>query len=695
MTTFNDDEADYFLDYSDALITPTTSKEVPLDDTFTVLDSQWARNAFLISSANYTDTDDIKNRFWSSASTKFTDTRMGGSIGVNARPQWCRYSDIRVSGLMTERTPVSIGSQGNHGMGRFYSEAIDDNSQVIYMRFGVPQYTSLLGFFMNAFSYDAAKLARTGNTKGVIGSTVDVVGHLLFARAFPPIALALMASRFISFFFSRPVSKYYTLKPTMFNYWVAVNSLVQHIAVNIGLLTAEEASEKDQKKGATYTLDETYMKQLHNMLPGIILENGVIDVKAIANRAQVMANVKMDNEYQALNRGTEDDYIGFVKKYDGQKLSNPPGSTTQNWLNQVVQFNYYVDKTSKVIGAGIEWITDAVDPRQDVTTGEVKKSNPDEPGFFKFLDAEFRDGSQFAVFRVDHTGPANESFSNAVGESDISSKLNSVGSTIRENKFSFSGGNISDDMFTNAAEFIVTGVKETLGSVASMATGGLSNIFSALTSGSYMDIPKNWKSSTANLPRMSYTMTLISPYNNPVSRLQNIYIPLAMIMCGTLPLSAGKQSYVSPFLVQVFDKGRAQTKLGIIDSLSITRGTSNLGFSNSGQPLAIDVTFTITDLSSIMHMPIGTGSIFDMDVAMDEDNILYDYLAVLSGQDIYSQIYMLSKAQLKYKKLMRNFGTLNSKAYWASWTHHTFTDVIPVGNLMSAFVQGNSTLARN
>jgi hypothetical protein len=84
----------------------------------------------------------------------------------------------------------------------------------------------------------------------------------------------------------------------------------------------------------------------------------------------------------------------------------------------------------------------------------------------------------------------------------------------------------------------------------------------------------------------------------------NIYIPLAMIMAGALPLATGKQSYTSPFLCEVHDRGRLLTRLGIIDSLSITRGTSNLGFNNVGKAMSMEISFSVLDLSSIMSMPI-------------------------------------------------------------------------------------------
>ena len=54
-------------------------------------------------------------------------------------------------------------------------------------------------------------------------------------------------------------------------------------------------------------------------------------------------------------------------------------------------------------------------------------------------------------------------------------------------------------------------------------------------------------------------------------------VPLSMLLAGALPKSTGKHSYDAPFLVEIYDKGKAQTRLGIIDSISITRGVGRLG----------------------------------------------------------------------------------------------------------------------
>src|SRR5690606_182455 len=121
-----------------ALVKTRTS--APQDALSTVLDRDWMKRSFMVSDAYLDEKVDRQNRYLSSADLKFTDTRLGRNIGVNSRPQFTRYSDIRRKGRVASRTDVStISTNGNFGMGRYYSEAIDDTAQTIYMRFGVPE----------------------------------------------------------------------------------------------------------------------------------------------------------------------------------------------------------------------------------------------------------------------------------------------------------------------------------------------------------------------------------------------------------------------------------------------------------------------------------------------------------------------------------------------------------------------------
>jgi hypothetical protein len=209
---------------------------------------------------------------------------------------------------------------------------------------------------------------------------------------------------------------------------------------------------------------------------------------------------------------------------------------------------------------------------------------------------------------------------------------------------------------------------------------------------------------------MSYTINLVSPYGNPMSQMMNIHIPLACLLALALPLSTGKQSYTSPFLIEIYDKGRQQSRLAIVDSMSVTRGTGNLGFTNEGHVMAIDVSFTVKDLSSVLHMPIAQGISFSAAAAgaiaggalagvvgaaggfglgaiaagaFDEDTVFTDYMAVLGGMGLADQIYAWRKYKLNLTKTMANFSTWSSWAHWASWAGNT-----PPGRLISMVYKG-------
>lgn len=639
------------------------------------LDRDWAKSAFLIADNNLDNDVDVQNRYWSSASAKFTDTRMGGNLGINARPQFTRYSDIRSIGRLRSRSPVSLSNiSGNHGMGRYYSEAIDDPAQTIYLRFGVPQFNSLTNFIARAFDPNLSSMARTGRGNSVLYSLGKIAGSAVTIAAFPALSVGILSMQAISSFFMRPTSKFYTMKPTMHLYWLTVNTLVNTLAVNRGVMPKTLAPPSQQRLGKPFELDAEYMNQLSSLMPDLFKEGSYIDVFSIANRTQRLANRMLRADTAALESGNFDTYTGYLRKeYLGNNssatyLTNENGDMRLGvWLDKVASFLYYQEDTTSQI---------EVDPRVDGTTidpNDPKSGQKQDPGFFQSiaenLDAEFDNGSMFATFKVNHTGSVSESFSNSVVESDLSQKLNSMSSQSRQARFAFAEGNVVGDTVNS----IMSGISDLATGILDGVTMGFSKILPVLGGSGYIDIPKHWQSSTANLPRTSYTMKLISPYGNTMSQIMNIDIPLAMLLAGALPLSTGKQSYTSPFLCQLYDRGRCQVRLGMIESLSITRGTSTLGFNTKGNALALDVTFQIVDMSSIMHMPISPGKIFDADMTLDEDNILMDYLAVLAGQDIYSQIYAIPKAKLAAAKRIAQARKLTSSAYWASLFHEEST----------------------
>lgn len=664
-----------------------------VDSVDQLLDNTWVKTAFLINDDQLSTTMDITNRYWTSAETKFTDTRLGANIGINARPQFTPYADIPVKGKLTGRTDVSVQyTGGDYGMGAYYSEAIDDNSQTIYIRAGVPSFNSLLSFMTGAFDADLSSLVRTGRTKSAFYSVGKMVGTVAFVVAFPTLSAVMVANRLINTFFSRPTSKFYTMKPTMHLYWSSVNMLVNTIAINAGIMPRwMDDAVKDQKVGNPWKVDQEQLGVLHTLMPDVFTSQSGYDIFAMANKAQRIANQQMEDAYNSFNNGTSTDYLGLVQKAYQSKVTDPLGrkdgvTGLMNFIDHYLKFGYYTKEDTSSNTA-------EVTPKLDAAGNKIQTP---PAGFGDYFDAEFRQGSQFAVFKVDHTGSVSESVSNSAVESDLSNKFNGLSSTMREARFSFAEGNVAPGGIGAAIETAMGAVKDVVEGTLDGVTGGIFGGLAGLAGGGFIDIPKHWQSSNVTLPRMSYSMTLIAPYGNIISRMQNIYIPLSMIMALAYPHTMGKQSYGSPFLVQVYDQGRCQCPMGLVESFTVTRGTSNLPFTNRGAVLAIEVQFSILDLSSIMHMPLSTGSLFGTDTTLDEDNLLMDYLAVLAGQDVYSQFYSIPKAKLALAKKFRQVEKLTSPAYWASFVHEKTTSgmlsyIVP-GGLLEAALPGTAVL---
>ncbi len=620
------------------------------------LDRDWVKVSFMVTDDDISDKTDIANRYWSSASSKFTDGRLGCNIGINQRPQWTRYSDIRVKGRIQDRNSVSISNvSGNYGMGRGYSEAIDDPSQRIYLRFGVPQFNSLSTFLMRAFDREQTIMARTGQAPTIWYKLAKAVGTAIIAANAPMLFLGVAAGKAIGWLMGRPTSKFFTLKPTMHLYWATVNTLVNNHAVNVGIFKKILSDEQKQRTGEPYTLDKDQIEAITSLMPDVFNRVGFFDIYALANKAQRLANQMFMDDYERLDKGSGSNFVGYLQKDNtgegmgGSYISTKGGTPTlAAFLTKMTSWgDYYTaqegDKTRNNLDP-------RVDPDAKAKEGEKPPGERTEGGYIenfkKYADAEWQDGSQFAVFRVDHTGSVSEAFGNSTAESELAQKLNGISSQFREARFSLADGNIFGDIQKSIVD-TVTNIG--LG-LADGVTMGFAGLIPGLGGSGYIDVPKHWQSSSVNLPRGSYTIQLISPYNNPISQMINIWIPFFMLLAGAVPRSTGKQSYTHPFYCQIYDKGRLQSRLAMIESLSIQRGTSNLAFDSTGKALAIDVSLSVVDLSSIMHMPMSSGALTETNMTMDEDNVAADYLNVLAGMDLYSQIYPIPQAQLKLTK---------------------------------------------
>jgi len=646
-------------------------------------DGEWVRRSFLVRKSDLAP-NDYKNRIFTTASLKYTDTTPGGSQCINPPPQFTRHADIRVKGVF---------SSSSAGLGRYYSEAIEDNSQVIHMRFGVEQYNTMTQFFTGFYNSTAGQLARTGRASDAFYYMGKAAGYVVQLASWKLLAVHFLGAA-INFFAAKPSSKFYYLKPTMPLYWNAVQTMMNHLAVNRGIVPRvfNNTNPDTIKMLDQYQFDAEGISTLHSKMPNIFNENGTIDVYAIANRAKRLERKRMkklDEVFKAADSMDVKNLRDYIRQiYTSPLTDNTPG-TMGDYLDKWLQTDQSKSKSSNNESSN--------------TTENLDSNKSNLNKFSEFLEAEMDDGSQFASFRVNATGPIHSSFSNTAGPSELVEKLNGISSQARSANFSFANGNLIGGAVGAIAGKAIDAVKSfTMGVLDSVELTGLATLAGA----AFVDIPDTYKNSIASLPSMSYTIDLISAYGNPISQSINLDLPLCMLLAGALPKSTGKQSYTGPFLVELYDQGRCQTRLGMIDSLSITRGTGNIGFTQDGKALGIQVTFTVKDMSNILHMPIvenfsladaaiqGAASLTNSDTiraaaagltggAFDEDTVYSDYLATLAGMSLSDQIYSFRKLKLNLTKKMVAFDSWRSVSHMASFAGDTF----PM-KLVSAFYRG-------
>ena len=620
-----------------------------------VRDSSWVRASFIApvmgddeDAELAMDPVDIANMSFSSAMFKFQDTKLGGDHCINPPPQFTRYADLRMKGLMPGAQAQSsiLPTGAPIGMGRRYSEMIHDHNQVIHIRFGVATFNSLTQFFTGFYNSSAGSLARTGRAdlsfiEKFLKFAATVVSIAIFPLAIVPMLL-IFAGDAVRFLLKIPSSKFCYLKPSMPAYWTAVSNMFNQLCVNRGLIKYVQPDTYESFIGEQVNLSEQDRTIFSQLYPEFS-PKGTLDVYAVATRSKRLEIIWRDYINEQFKQKGADGWYGKVRKvYEGggqhlqvqqanpkEGLSRYLTSAWDKWLKAP----YYslfgkTDNKDSVVEQDLRTMPDvkgkdvaeAMDIMAKTGTAPAKQS------VINYFKAAADDGGEFASFRVDNPGSVSESFSNSTAPSAMKEKFNSASQEKRDLMYDLAGGNI--DPF-GIAQTILSGIGTVMSTAADiLQVSGLA----AFAGNAFIDIPDHYQDSVASLPDINYTVTLATPYNNMIAQMFHIYLPFCMLLAGVLPLATGKQSYRSPFLCEIFDRGRKVSRLAIMDSLSVTRATAHTGWTKDGNAIGIEVSFKFKDLSSVVAMPIQQGmSLFPLAGIWDMDNTYTDYMAALSG----------------------------------------------------------------
>lgn len=642
--------------------------------------ANWVNQSFMVPN-NRLGQVDARRRLFNEPATKFTDSSLGGNWAINPPPQFTENADIdsRAAFIVSGLSKVP-------GQGRYYSDSIDDNSQLLFIRAGIPQYNPLLRFFTNFYNVKASMVARHGRMSGAAYDAGKAVGFVVYLPVWP-LATLNDALRWVT---RSPASKFYFLKPTMGLYWNAVTSIVNHLGVNLGMVfpadNPDSKAVKESDPELPDPLEKVSPSDIEAMIasaPELYFSDGSLDVYAVANRASRLAYKRREEMTALLDRlNTQDEFIEGINKF---QLESMQDSVKTMYLS-----------TSGGSGSGIvslhgrlmQWFSAKAGGEYDETATDISKagleSEGGDPGFFESLinytKSELQDGAAFATFRVNQPRGLSDSFSNSTAENQLASEINSFSSTARNARVAMANGNFIDGAAGDSLASVFQSSVDFLGGIADgIGIGGAK----AILGNAFVDIPKNWDASQSSTTPLSFNFTLKAAYGTKRTIYQQILFPMAMLIALAAARSTGRHSYTGPFLIEAYCQGVAQTRLGIVNNLTFNRGAGVVGFTQERLPLQVDVSLSIEELSSIFHMAIAPSfSIDPLSGMFDEDSLYTDYLNTLSGLGLSDQIYIRKRWGLNLKRKMASWRADTSPARWASWFNGTDT-----GRIMNALAR--------
>ena len=243
---------------------------------------------------------------------------------------------------------------------------------------------------------------------------------------------------------------------------------------------------------------------------------------------------------------------------------------------------------------------------------------------------------EYVAFYVDSASQTNETLSNTTTESQLASKVNSFAATGRE--ISFLLGATTGTEFANSygSQELIDQAMATIQDISSQYLNGnklfedIGKNFATIACGGKLIFPEIWSDSDFS-NSYDINIKLRTPDGDKLSWFLNIYVPLAHLICLTAPREAsdsGPNGYVTPFLVRGFYKGLFNCDMGIITSLSITRGREK-AWTLDGLPTEVDVSLELKDLYKMLSITSYTSA------GSFVNNIgLMDYIANMCGINI-------------------------------------------------------------
>ena len=158
--------------------------------------------------------------------------------------------------------------------------------------------------------------------------------------------------------------------------------------------------------------------------------------------------------------------------------------------------------------------------------------------------------------------------------------------------------------------------------------GTITHSFDTIIAGGKLIFPEIWSDSQFSRD-YPINIKLVSPDNDDYSIYVNIIVPLLHLLGFALPRGTGPSAFVSPYLIRCAYKGMFNVDMGIISSMSITKG-AECSWNHRGMPTSVNVSFTIKELYNIFALANNESGNYKL----AENSIMMDYIGNLCGINI-------------------------------------------------------------
>lgn len=249
---------------------------------------------------------------------------------------------------------------------------------------------------------------------------------------------------------------------------------------------------------------------------------------------------------------------------------------------------------------------------------------------------------EYVAFYVESEANVQEQFSNQTSQSLLSSTFSKGTDMVNEFKFimgSYGAGIDPANTDPNTISEMKSGFDEFIANSPLTNNRLIQRLYddvSIVVSGGKIIFPEIWSDSSFSR-NYSVDIKLRTPDNDTFSWYMNIFVPLAHLICLAAPrqvITKGDltdpNSYSAPFLIRCFYKGIFSIEMGLIDSLSITKGNRS-AWTVDGLPTEVDVSLSLKDLYDVMAISrfIGRSS-----WKLIKNTAMTDYIATSCGCNI-------------------------------------------------------------